>query len=286
MDTVLRIALQKKGRLSEKTIEVLKACGLDFNSTTDQLIAPASNFPVEFLYLRDDDIPQYVHDDVADLGIVGYNVVVEKKCDLEIIEKLGFSKCRLSIAIPQKMDFESISQLNGLRIATSYPNILQTFLKTKGIKTDIHVISGSVEIAPAIGLADAICDIVSTGSTLLSNGLREIETVFQSEAVLVANKEMSSVKKALLEKLLLRMRSVLRAKNHKYIILNTLNTSIPQIVKLLPGMKSPTVTPLAQEGWSSLHSVIREDEFWDVIEKLREEGAEGILVMPIEKMIF
>lgn len=286
METVLKIAVQKKGRLSEKTLELLKACGLDFYSNGARLKTKVFNFPAEFLFLRDDDIPGYVADGVADIGIVGENEKDEKGENVDVVEKLGFSKCRLSIAIPNTKEYNSISDLEGKTIATSYPNILSRILKEKGVNADIHEISGSVEIAPTIGLTDAICDIVSTGSTLLSNGLKETETIYRSEAVLIGDPNMDSAKKEILERLLLRIRSVRRAKSNKYILLNAPNEAVQKIAEILPGMKSPTVVPLAMEGWSSMHSVINENDFWEIVEKLHNAGAQGILVVPIEKMIY
>jgi ATP phosphoribosyltransferase len=286
METILRLAIQKSGRLSEKTLELLKNCSLDFNTGTSQLKSRASNFPIEILYLRDDDIPGYVFDSVADIGIVGMNVVDEKEFKVKVIESLGFSKCRLSVAVPVTKTYQGIHDLEGKIIATSYPNIVSKFLKEQGVNADIHEISGSVEIAPAIGLTDAICDIVSTGGTLMSNGLRETEVIYRSEAVLIGAPNLSLEKKQLLDKLMLRIKAVQRAKMNKYIILNTPNAAIDKIISILPGMKSPTVTPLAIQGWSSMHSVVNENDFWEIIEKLKEAGAEGILVVPIEKMIY
>lgn len=286
MEKVLKIAIQKSGRLSEKSIELFKACGLDFNSSGAQLKAKAGNFPAEFLFLRDDDIPGYVADGVADLGIIGQNVMDEKGKKVDLIEKLGFSKCRLSIAIPNNKEYNSLADLEGKTIATSYPNILSKILTENNIKANIHEISGSVEIAPTIGLTDAICDIVSTGSTLLSNGLKETEVIYKSEAVLIADPKLDDDKKAIMNKLLMRMKSVRRAQSNKYILLNVPNDSIEKVAKILPGMKSPTVVPLAMEGWSSMHSVIDENDFWEIVDKLNEAGAQGILVVPIEKMIF
>lgn len=286
MEETLKIAIQKKGRLSEKTLELLKSCGLDFNSGTSQLKSKVYNFPVEFLYLRDDDIPGYVADGVADIGVVGKNVMDEKEEKVEVVEKLGFSKCRLSIALPNTKKYNGIEDLEGKTIATSYPNILAKYLKEKNVNADIHEISGSVEIAPTIGLTDAICDIVSTGSTLMSNGLKETEVIYKSEAVLIGDPNMNEAKKQILSRLIMRIKSVRRAKSNKYILLNAPNESIPRICEIIPGMKSPTVVPLANEGWSSLHSVVNENQFWDIIDRLHEEGAEGILVIPIEKMIF
>jgi len=285
MKPVLRLALQKSGRLSEDSLQLLKDCGLQFGRMSNRLKVQAYNFPIEFLYLRDDDIPGYVEDGVADIGIAGENVVVEKKKDVEIVERLGFSRCRLSVAVPKAMPFEDAAALEGLNIATSYPVILQQFLDKNNIAAAIHEISGSVEIAPSIGLAEAICDIVSSGSTLLGNGLKEVLTIFQSEAVLIAGKALSDEKQKIVEALRFRMQSVLRARNYKYIILNVPNAKIDRVCELLPGMKSPTVTPLAREGWSSLYSVVKENDFWNVIENLRDEGCEGILVVAIEKMV-
>lgn len=285
-NTILRMAVQKSGRLSDDSLALFKACGIKFENGTGKLKSVSSNFPVEFLFLRDDDIPGYVEDGVADLGVIGQNVLVESAKNVEEVKLLGFSKCRLSIAIPRSDKFNAITDLEGKNIATSYPNILGNYLNAKGVKADIHEISGSVEIAPSIGLAEAICDIVSTGGTLLSNGLKEVETVFQSEAVLISSKNLSIEKQAILDLLIFRIDAVQRAKNSKYVVLNTKNENIPAIMQLLPGMKAPSVLPLATEGWSSMHSVITENDFWQNIEKLRQAGAEGILVMPIEKMIY
>ncbi len=282
---ILKIAVQKKGRLHDKSVELMKKCGLDFSSKNGQLIAVTDNFPIEFLFLRDDDIPGYVADGVADIGIVGLNEVDEKNKDLTIVEKLGFSKCRISIAVPNKFKYNSIQDLNGKSIATSYPVILSKFLDENNVNCKIQEIGGSVEIAPTIGLADAICDIVSSGSTLLSNGLKEVEKFYFSQAVLIANNSLTEEQNNLLNKLLIRIRSVNKAKRTKYILLNTPNEKIETIKEILPGMKSPTIMPLAEEGWSSVHSVIEEDKFWEIIEKLKEAGAQGILVIPIEKMI-
>ncbi len=283
---MLRLALQKKGRLSEKSVELMRSCGIDFSSRASQLKSKASNFPIEFLFLRDDDIPGYVADGVADLGIVGQNEMDEKNKDVKLIEKLGFSKCRLSLAVPNAKEYNSIKDLENKRIATSYPRILGNFLKEKEVNAEIHEISGSVEIAPTIGLTDAICDIVSTGSTLLSNGLKEVEIIYRSEAVLMANKNISQQKQELLNKLMLRIKAVRKAKRYKYILLNIPTDNVKEAEKILPGMKSPTVMPLATQGWSSIHSVVLEDEFWEIVDKLHDIGAEGILVTPIEKMVF
>lgn len=280
----LKIAIQKSGRLHEDSLRLLKECGIDISNGGNKLKSTAANFPLEVYFLRDDDIPQYVEDSVADIGIVGENVVYEKKKEVEVMEKLGFGKCRLSIAI-EKGDTYNRQNLNGKKIATSYPVILQEFLTINNIDAEIHEISGSVEIAPGIGLADAICDLVSSGSTLLTNGLKEAETILESQSVLIRNKKLDPEKQRLLNKLLFRLRSVKKAKNNKYILLNAPNEKLKDIIALLPGMKSPTVLPLAESGWSSVHSVIDENDFWDIIEQLREEGAQGILVVPIEKMI-
>ena len=281
----LKLAVQKSGRLSESSLKLIKECGITFPARIARLKAQAFNFPVEFLYLRDDDIPGYVEDKVVDVGIVGENVLLEKSGDLEIVKRLGFSKCRLSIAVPKDFDYQGIASLEGLNIATSYPRILSSFLSKNGVSADIHEISGSVEIAPGIGLAEAICDIVSTGSTLVSNGLTEVEVIQQSEAVLVARPDLAGAQRQILDQLLFRINAVMTANSNKYILLNAPNEAIDQITQMLPGMRSPTIVPLAQEGWSSLHSVVKEDDFWQVIENLREAGAEGILVIPIEKMV-
>ncbi len=283
--STLQLAVQKSGRLSDSSLNLIKECGITFPTRIARLKASAFNFPVEFLYLRDDDIPGYVADNVADVGIVGKNVLMEKTDDLEVIKELGFSKCRLSIAVPREFDYQGVKSLEGLNIATSYPKILSDFLKDNGVSADIHEISGSVEIAPSIGLAEAVCDIVSTGSTLVSNGLLEVQVVMKSEAVLVARPGLSGAKREILDQLLFRINAVQAANSNKYILLNAPNKAIANITELLPGMRSPTVVPLAQEGWSSLHSVVKEDDFWEVIENLREAGAEGILVIPIEKMV-
>ncbi|GAB4126053.1 MAG: ATP phosphoribosyltransferase [Raineya sp.] len=282
---ILRIAVQKSGRLSESSLALIKECGIDFNNGTGKLKSEATNFPAELLFLRDDDIPGYVADGVADVGIVGENVMIEKAQKVELIEKLGFSKCRLSLAVPRGQHYEGLQDLQGKDIATSYPKILGKFLQENGISARIHEISGSVEIAPSIGLAEAICDIVSSGSTLMSNGLREVEVVFRSEAVMIGSSQMTSEKKSILQKLLFRIHSVQNAKKNKYILLNAPNSALEKITQILPGMKSPTVLPLAIEGWCSVHSVIHEDDFWEIIENLKNAGAEGILVVPIEKMI-
>lgn len=282
----LKIAIQKEGRLSEKSLQLIQESGIRHNQDSKRkLISIGENFPVEILYLRDDDIPQYVSDAVADIGIVGENEVIEKGKQVDIIERLGFARCRLSLAIPQSEDYSGKTYFNGKKIATSYPRILKQYLDTNHIKAEIHEISGSVEIAPGIGLADAIFDIVSTGSTLISNRLKEVEIVLNSEAVVIGSPNLSQTKKEILGRLIFRFQAVRKAKNNKYILLNAPNENLDKIVKLLPGMKSPTVMPLFEKGWSSLHSVVNENDFWQIIEKLKEYGAQGILVLPIEKMI-
>jgi len=284
MSEVLRIAIQKSGRLQEGSLKLLKDCGLSISNGKDQLKTQASNFPVEVLFLRDDDIPQYIEDGVADAGIIGENIFAEKQKAGEIIKRLNFAKCRLALAVPRTEQYSGINWFEGKNIATSYPNIVSDFLKRNNIKAGIHEISGSVEIAPGIGLADAICDIVSTGSTLLSNGLKEVELVMKSEAVLVAGK-LDADKKQILNKLVFRMEAVQQASNNKYILLNCPNEAIEPITSIIPGMKSPTILPLSKPGWSSLHSVVDENDFWEKIDQLKKLGAEGILVIPIEKMI-
>lgn len=284
-NSILRLAIQRKGRLSEDSLSLIKESGIKFSNGTGKLKSRARNFPIEFLFLRDDDIPDYVADGVADIGIVGENVALEKGKNIDTVKKLGFSKCRLSLAIPKGMDYSGVEFFQGASIATSYPKILGDYLDQKGVSADIHEISGSVEIAPSIGLASGVCDIVSSGSTLLSNGLKEVETIFNSEAVIIGNQNMTDEKKSVLDKLLFRIESVQKGKNNKYILLNAPNDKLDEIITLLPGMRSPTIVPLVDKEWSSIHSVINEDEFWEVIEKLRDAGAEGILVVPIEKMI-
>ena len=285
MNALLRIAVQKSGRLLEGSLKLLKECGLSFNNGSQQLKAPARNFPAEILFLRDDDIPQYVQDNVADIGIIGENVFVEKNKSIDLVERLDFSRCRLSIAVPKAENYHGIQWLEGKNIATSYPTIVQQFLNKHKIRAGIHEISGSVEIAPGIGLAEAICDIVSTGSTLISNGLKEVEVVMQSEAVMVVNQSLTPEKQEILDRLLFRLKAVQTARNNKYILLNAPNDSIENIKSVIPGMKSPTVMPLSKPGWSSLHSVVNENDFWDKIDQLKGAGAQGILVVPIEKMI-
>jgi len=286
MEKTLRIAIQTKGRLNEDSLLLFEEAGIKLIEGKRRLISSAKNFPLEVLYLRDDDIPQCVADGVADVGIVGKNEVEEQKKVVDIIKHLGFSKCRLSLAIPKDLEYNGLSWFDGKKIATSYPSILKDFLTKNNTHSDIHVIAGSVEIAPGIGLADAIFDIVSSGSTLVSNRLKEVETVMQSEAVLVACPELSKEKQAILDELIFRIESVENGKGKKYILLNAPNEKMEQIIKVLPGMTSPTLMPLAKPGWSSLHSVIAESEFWEVIGNLKRNGAEGILVLPIEKIIF
>ncbi len=281
----IKIAIQKSGRLSEQSQDLLKEAGIALINGDRRLISTASNFPLEILYLRDDDIPQCVADQVADLGIVGQNVIMEKDYAVDTVLKLGFGKCRLSLAISRNEEYDSPEYFNGKKIATSYPGILGRYLESNGIKADIHEISGSVEIAPGIGLADAIFDIVSSGSTLVSNGLKEVEVIAKSEAVMVANQNLSQAKLDILDKLMFRIRSVQTARINKYILLNAPNHNLEEIIRIIPGMKSPTVMPLAEPGWSSVHSVLKENEFWEIIDKLKDLGAQGILVIPIEKMI-
>lgn len=285
METKLRIALQKKGRLNEDSMKLLKEAGIKFNVGSGKLVASSPNFPIEVLFLRDDDIPQTVADDVADIGIVGENEMAEKNFQLTISKRLGFSKCRLSLAIPKAEDYTGLDYFKGKKVATSYPVILDQYFKEQGINAEIHEIAGSVEIAPGIGLADAIFDIVSSGSTLVANRLKEVEVVMKSEALLVSSSKLSEEKQALLDELIFRINAVQAANSNKYILMNVPNDKIDQIVEILPGMKSPTVLPLADKGWSSVHSVIQEKKFWEIIGQLKEMGAEGILVVPIEKMI-
>lgn len=281
----LVLAIQKSGRLSDGSLDLLKLCGIKVSNGGNHLKAVAEGFPLEILMLRDDDIPQYVADGVADIGILGMNEVLEKEKPIDVVKNLGFSKCRLSIAVPRDVNYTGLSFLEGKRIATSYPVILQNFLKEQNINADIHSISGSVEIAPGIGLADVIFEIVSSGGTLLSNGLKEVDIIMKSEAVLVANQNLSNNKKDLLSKLIFRIEAVQKAKSNKYILLNAPENKLDEIVKLIPGMKSPTIVPLVEKGWFSLHSVISENDFWEVIDNLKCAGAEGILVVPIEKMV-
>lgn len=284
-NSIIRLAIQKKGRLHDDSYQLLKECGIKINNGGGRLRGVSTNFPMEVYFLRDDDIPQYVEDGVADIGIVGENVLFEKEKKVDIQEPLGFGKCRLSIALPKSRNYNNIKDLHGARIATSYPNILQNFLQKNQVEAEIHEISGSVEIAPGIGLSDYICDLVSTGSTLMSNGLKEVEIILRSEAVLIATQNLDFPKRQLLEQLLFRIRAVQRSRNNKYILLNAPNDKLSEIIEILPGMKSPTVMPLSETGWSSVHSVVQEDKFWDIIQDLKSHGAQGILVVPIEKMI-
>jgi ATP phosphoribosyltransferase len=282
---MLRIAVQKSGRLYEDSVQLLKECGIDLRNVKDRLRTVSENFPLEVFFLRDDDIPEYVEDGVADIGIVGQNVLMEKGRQVNTVESLGFGKCRLSIAVPKSFDYNGIASLEGKRIATSYPNLVKQYLSDNQVIASIHEISGSVEIAPGIGLSDAVADLVSSGGTLFMNGLKEVEVILESQAVLVAKHNLSAEQAGILDKLLFRIRAVKKAKKTKYILLNAPNDQLESIISILPGMRSPTVLPLAQSGWSSVHSVLSEDEFWDRIEKLKAAGAEGILVVPIEKMI-
>jgi ATP phosphoribosyltransferase len=281
----LRIAIQKSGRLYDESVKLLNECGIELRNVKDRLKTESDTFPMEIFFLRDDDIPQYVEDGVADIGIVGENVLFEKNKQAEIVEKLSFGKCRLSIAIPKSQTYEGVKSLDGKRIATSYPFLVKEFLKKNDISADIHEISGSVEIAPGIGLADVIVDLVSSGSTLFMNGLKEVETILQSQSVLIKNNKLSKEQEVLLDKLVFRIKAVKKAKRNKYVLMNAPNDKLKEIIALLPGMKSPTVLPLAESGWSSVHSVLSEDEFWEKIEQLKAAGAQGILVVPIEKMV-
>lgn len=281
----LKIAIQKSGRLYEESLQLLKDCGIFVNNGKDQLKVSVDNFPMEIMYLRNSDIPQYLEDGVVDIAIVGENLLAEKQKNIQIVEKLGFSKCRVSLAVPKDVETDDLSFFQGKKIATSYPNTLKSFLDREGITSDIHIISGSVEIAPNIGLADGICDIVSSGSTLFKNGLRETVTLLKSEAVLAKTSVLNPEKEGVLNKFLFRIQSVLRAKNSKYILMNVPNDKISDIASVLPVLKSPTVIPLAEEGWSSIHSVIDEERFWDVIDELKENGAQDILIIPIDKMV-
>ncbi len=284
-ETILRIAVQKSGRLSEDSIQLLKECGIDLRNVKDRLRTVSENFPLEVFFLRDDDIPEYVEDGVADIGIVGQNVLAEKGRKVDIVQELGFGKCRLSLAVPKSMSYENVKGLQGKRIATSYPKIVSAFLEKNQVSASIHEISGSVEIAPGIGLSDVVADLVSSGGTLFMNGLKEAEIILESQAVMIAREGIDDDRRQLLDKLLFRIRAVKKAKKSKYILLNAPNANLSNIISLLPGMRSPTVLPLAESGWSSVHSVLSEDEFWERIEKLKAAGAEGILVVPIEKMI-
>lgn len=281
----LRIAVQKSGRLYDDSVKILKECGIELQNGMNKLLNEAINFPMQILFLRDDDIPQYVEDAVADIGIVGENIIYETNKNVEIVEKLGFGKCRLSVAVPRGENYVDANFLQKKRIATTYPYLVQKFLDKNNIDAEIHEISGSVEITPGVGLADAICDLVSSGSTLFSNGLKETEVILNSEAALISNKNLSPEKQVLLKKLLFRLQAVKKAKKYKYILLNAPDKKLDVICSLIPGMKSPTILPLGIEGWSSLHSVVHEDDFWNIIESLKENGAEGILIAPIEKMV-
>ena len=283
--TKIRIAIQKSGRLNEESLQILKDCGISIDNGKDQLKASSRNFPMEVFYLRNGDIPQYLRDGVVDIAIIGENVLIEKGEDISIAERLGFSKCKVSLAVPKSVKYNSVKDFEGKRIATSYPNTVLNYLKDKGVKAELHIINGSVEIAPNIGLADAICDIVSSGSTLFKNNLKEVEVMLTSEAVLAVSPKITAERKELLEKLQFRIQSVLRARGSKYVLLNAPNDKLDCILELLPGMRSPTVLPLADEGWSSVHTVINKDSFWEVIDELKKAGAEGILVCPIEKMV-
>ncbi|MGM0432302.1 MAG: ATP phosphoribosyltransferase [Spirochaetota bacterium] len=286
-DTILRVAVQKSGRLSEKSLDIIDQCGIDFTNGSRVLKSTAENFPIEFLYLRDDDIPGYVYDGIADIGIVGLNEKDEKGFDLDVVRDLGFSKCRLSIAVPNNFSYTSLADLEGKEIATSYPNILRSCLKEQKVSADIHEISGSVEIAPAIGLTDAIFDIVSSGSTLISNGLKEVDTLYRSSAVMIARRGLSDQepeKQSILDRLLVRIDAVMKARHYKYIMFNLPTEKVPQVKNIIPGVKSPTVTALLDEGWSSVQTVVQEDAFWEVFEALKDLGAQGILVTGIEQM--
>jgi ATP phosphoribosyltransferase len=281
----LRIAVQKSGRLNEDSMRLLKDIGISIDNGKDQLKASAKGFPVEVFYLRNGDIPQYLKDGVVDAAIIGENVLIEKGEGIGIVGKLGFSSCRVCIAVPKTDAYNSIKDLEGKRIATSYPNTVQQFLNKNGVKANLHIINGSVEIAPNIGLADAICDIVSSGSTLFKNNLKEVDTILKSEAVLAVSPKLNQERKAILDTIQFRIQSVLKGRNSKYVLLNAPNDKLQDIIDVLPGMKSPTVLPLAEEGWSSVHSVISKNQFWDVIDDLKAKGAQGILVCPIEKMV-
>jgi ATP phosphoribosyltransferase len=281
----LRIAVQKSGRLNEDSMRILKDIGISIDNGKDQLKASARNFPVEVFYLRNGDIPQYLKDGVVDAAIIGENVLIEKGNDINVVEKLGFSTCRVCIAVPKAAKYNTIKDLEGKRIATSYPNTVKMYLEENGVNANLHIINGSVEIAPNIGLADAICDIVSSGSTLFKNNLKEVDTILKSEAVLAVSPVLSEEKQAIIDKIQFRIQSVLKGRNSKYVLLNAPNDKVQDIINVLPGMKSPTVLPLAEEGWSSIHSVISKNQFWEVIDDLKAKGAQGILVCPIEKMV-
>ncbi|MDT7830612.1 ATP phosphoribosyltransferase [Pricia sp. S334] len=282
---MIRIAIQKSGRLNEDSLQILKDCGISIDNGKDQLKAASGNFPLEVFYLRNGDIPQYLRDGVVDVAIIGENVLIEKGEDIEIAEKLGFSKCKVSLAVPKDVAYNGVQDFEGKRIATSYPNTVQNYLKEKDVNADLHIITGSVEIAPNIGLADAICDIVSSGSTLFKNNLKEVEVMLKSEAVLAVSPKISKECREILKQIQFRIQSVLQARHYKYVLLNAPNGKLDNILALLPGMRSPTVLPLAQKDWSSVHTVLNKDKFWEVIHELKEAGAEGILVCPIEKMV-
>lgn len=281
----LKIAIQKSGRLNQDSLQILKDCGISIDNGKDQLKAAASNFSLEVFYLRNGDIPQYLRDGVVDVAIIGENVLIEKGQDITIAERLGFSKCRVSLAIPKNETYDNLSYFTNKRIATSYPNTVTNYLNSKGVDSNLHIINGSVEIAPNIGLADGICDIVSSGSTLFKNNLKEVEVMLTSEAVLAVSPEIQEEKKAILNKLQFRIQAVLRGRQSRYVLLNAPNDKLQEIIDVLPGMRSPTVLPLAEEGWSSVHSVINKNQFWEIIDELKLKGAEGILVCPIEKMV-
>ncbi len=285
MSEKLKIAIQKSGRLHESSLRLLKECGISFDNGNDHLKIQANNFPLEILFLRNSDIPQYVEDGVADIAIIGQNLIIEKDKKIEEIIKLGFSKCRLSLAVPKNIKYPGLTWFNGRKIATSYPNTLKKFLDRNNIRVEIHEISGSVEIAPNIGLADGICDLVSSGSTLFKNGLKEVEIILESEACLAAKTDVETKKKILLDKLIFRIKAVLTSRNNKYVLLNAPDKKLDAIKRIIPGIKSPTIMPLAEKGWSSVHSVINENDFWEIIDQLKENGAQGILIIPIEKMI-
>ncbi len=281
----LKIAIQKSGRLNQDSLKILKDCGISIDNGKDQLKASASNFPLEILYLRNGDIPQYLKDGVVDAAIIGENLLIEKGTNITFIEKLNFSKCKVSLAIPKGDTYTDLSYFQGKKIATSYPNTVRQFLEKNNIKANLHIINGSVEIAPNIGLADGICDIVSSGSTLFKNNLKEVEVILKSQAVLAVSPQISSVQQAILDKLQFRLKSVLKGRQSRYVLLNAPNEKLEKIIDILPGMRSPTVLPLAEEGWSSVHSVLDKNQFWDIIDELKSNGAEGILVCPIEKMV-
>ena len=281
----LKVAIQKSGRLNQDSLQLLKDCGINIDNGKDQLKVSVQNFPLEILYLRNSDNPQYLEDGVVDIAIVGENLLIEKQKDVAIIQRLGFSKCRVSIAVPKDVESQSINYFEGKRIATSYPNTLSSYLRKNNVNAEIHTISGSVEIAPNIGLADGVCDIVSSGSTLFKNGLKESGIILKSEAVLATSPKINGWKNEILSRLLFRIQAVLRAKNTKYILMNVPNNRIQEVTNILPVLKSPTVLPLSEPGWSSLHSVIEEDEFWNVIDQLKDAGAEGILIVPVNKMV-